>query len=370
MGRSPMMGSGYGGQEELAPVAGLCDGFHQPRAALAERVPGGRESHSQISDQRTIAVVRWREGDLGRDCQVSGAESPTGSRLHRQTGYDPGLVSEARRSEIRRLEETRLAGRARVDATIEELVVKLARENSSWGYDRIVGAVANLGHKISDQSVGNILRRHGIAPSPKRKQSTTWSDFIGSHMNVLAGADFFTVAMLTWRGLETYYVLFFIHLGNRRVSIAGITDHPDAMAMEQMARNATMEKLGCLHPCRYLLHDRDTKFCESFREVLKTGEVKPLKAPARSPNLNAYAERSVRSVKEECLSRLILFGESSLRRALTAFVEHYHGERNHQGKENVLLFPAAEQRVGSGDGKVRCKERLGGLLKYYHREVA
>ena len=104
--------------------------------------------------------------------------------------------------------------------------------------------------------------------------------------------------------------------------------------------------------------------------VLKAGGVKPLKLPARSPNLNAFAERWVRSVKEECLSKLILFGESSLRRAVTAFGEHYHRERNHQGRGNVLLFPAAEQRVGSSDGKVRCKERLGGLLKYYHREVA
>jgi putative transposase len=124
-------------------------------------------------------------------------------------------------------------------------------------------------------------------------------------------------------------------------------------------RNATLEELGCLHPCRYLLHDRDTKFCESFREVLKAGGVKPLKLPARSPNLNAFAERRVRSVKEECLSGLILFGESSLRRAVTALAEHYHRERNHQGKGNVLLFPAAEQRVGSRDGKVRCRERLG-----------
>ncbi len=103
---------------------------------------------------------------------------------------------------------------------------------------------------------------------------------------------------------------------------------------------------------------------------LKAGGVKPLKLPARSPNLNAFAERWVRSVKEECLSRLILCGESSLRRAVTAFAEHYHRERNHQGRGNVLLFPAAEQRVGSYDGKVRCKERLGGLLKYYHREAA
>ena len=108
-----------------------------------------------------------------------------------------------------------MTGRPRVDAAIEELVVKLARENSGWGYDRIVGALANLGHEISDQSVGNILRRHGIAPAPKRKQSTTWSDFIRSHKDVLAGTDFFTVEVLTWRGLATDYVLFFIHLGNR-----------------------------------------------------------------------------------------------------------------------------------------------------------
>ena len=141
-----------------------------------------------------------------------------------------------------------LAGRPRVDAAIEELVVKLARENSGWGYDRIVGALANLGHKISDQSVGNILRQHGIAPAPKRKQSTTWSEFIGSHRDVLAGTDFFTVEVLTWRGLATYYVLFFIQLGNRRVSIAEITDHPDAVAMEQMARNANYGGTGMPAP--------------------------------------------------------------------------------------------------------------------------
>src|ERR1700686_4888736 len=261
-------------------------------------------------------------------------------------------------------------GRPRVRPELEALVVRMARENTGWGYDRIVGALANLGHQVSDETVGNILRRHGIAPAPQRSQTTSWKDFISAHMDVLAGTDFFTVEVLTWRGLVTYYVLFFIHLGSRRGSIGAITDHPDAGAMEQMARNATLEELGYLHPCRYLLHDRDTKFCESFREVLKAGGVKPLRLPARSPNLNAFAERWVRSVKEECLSRLILFGESSLRRAVKAFAEHYHRERSRQGKGNVLLFPAAEQRVGSRDGKVRCKERLGGLLRYYHREAA
>ena len=117
-------------------------------------------------------------------------------------------------------------------------MIRLARENSSWGYDRIVGALANLGHQVSDQTVGNILRRHGIEPVPERSKTTTWKEFIRRHMDVLAGTDFFTVEVLTWRGLLTYYVLFFIHLDSRRVSIAGITDHPDACWMRQARRSA------------------------------------------------------------------------------------------------------------------------------------
>ena len=124
---------------------------------------------------------------------------------------------------------------------MEELVVRFARENSGWGYDRIAGALANLGHHISDQTVGNILRRHDIAPAPKRSQTTTWKEFIRRHMDVLAGTDFFTVEVLTWRGLVTYYVLFFLHLETRRVSLAGITRHPTQEWMTQMARNAVDE---------------------------------------------------------------------------------------------------------------------------------
>jgi putative transposase len=122
----------------------------------------------------------------------------------------------------------------------------------------------------------------------------------------------------------TYYVLFFIHLESRRVDIAGITVHPDERWMQQMARNVTMEGCGALLDCRYLLHDRDTKYTRSFRAIIASGQVEPLVLPARSPNLNAYAERWVRSVKEECLSKVVLFGERSLRRALSEYVEHFH----------------------------------------------
>jgi putative transposase len=256
-------------------------------------------------------------------------------------------------------------GRPRIDPKLEALILQMARDNTGWGYDRIVGALSNLGYRISDQTVGNILKRHGIAPAPKRSQNTTWKEFIRSHMAVLAGIDFFTVEVLTWRGLVTYYVLFFIHLESRRVSLAGMTRHPDQAWMQQMARNATDESWGYLNQRRYALHDRDTKFCPLFRATLNSGGIQPIQLPARSPNLNAFAERWVRSAKQECLSKLILFGEASLRRALTEFIDHFHAERNHQGKGNVLLFPCHEAGQNRQGGRTRCRERLGGLLKYY-----
>ena len=264
----------------------------------------------------------------------------------------------------------RYPGRPRIDDEIEQWVVRMAKENSDWGYDRIVGAMANLGYRLSDQTIGNILQRHGIPPAPERKRTTTWTDFIRAHMSVLAGTDFFSVEVLTLRGLVTYYVLFFIRLESRHVEVAGITQHPNEAWMKQIARNVTMDEWGFLDNCRYLIHDRDTKYCQSFRDIIESGDVKTLPLPARSPNLNAFAERWVKSVKEECLSKLILFGEASLRRTLREYLVHYHVERNHQGKDNVLLFPAATKATNHGDGKVGCKERLGGLLKYYHREAA
>jgi hypothetical protein len=262
----------------------------------------------------------------------------------------------------------RYPGRPRIRREVEELIIRMASENRGWGYDRIAGALANLGYEISDQTVGNVLRRCGLPPASQRKRTTAWADFIRSHMALLAGTDFFTAEVLTLRGLVTYYVLFFIHLESRRVYVAGITVHPNEPWMKQIARNVTMDDCGALRDCRYLLHDRDTKFTRSFRAIVASGLVKPLALPARSPNLNAYAERWVRSVKEECLSKVILFGERSLQRALREYVEHFHADRNHQGKGNILLFPRNTDR--HREGPVRCRERLGGLLRYYHREAA
>ena len=260
-------------------------------------------------------------------------------------------------------------GRPPIDQEGEDLVVRMAQENRSWGYDRIVGAFANLGYTLRDQTVGHILKRHGIPPAPERKTTSTWTECIRTHLEVLVATDFFTAEVWTLGGLVTYYVLFFIHLGTRKVHIAGVTPHPNAAWMIQVARNVTMEEWGLLSPGHYLIHDRDTKFCAAFQHLIDAAGVKRVVLPPQSPNLNAYAERWVRSVKDEALSQLILCGERSLWHVLHEYLAHYHHERNHQGKEHVLLFPSSGYGH-KGVGLVQCRERLGGLLKYYDRDAA
>src|SRR5713101_9451853 len=255
-------------------------------------------------------------------------------------------------------------GRPKIDPALEALIVRMAQENRSWGSDRLVGALANLGYTVSDQTVGNILKRHGLPPAPERKTTTTWKEFIRTHMDVLVATDFFTAEVWTLGGLVTYYVLFFLHLGSRQVHVAGVTPHPNEAWMVQVARNVTMEAWGFLSPGQYLIHDRDGKYCPAFQQLIDAAEVTRVPLPPRSPNLNAYAERWVRSVKDEALSRMILFGERSLQHVLNAYVDHYHHERNHQGKGNVLLFPSFSP-AGEDDGPIQRCERLGGLLKYY-----
>jgi transposase InsO family protein len=227
-------------------------------------------------------------------------------------------------------QQRRAPGRPAIDQEVEALVVRMAQENRLWGDDRMVGALANLGYTVSDQTVGNILKRHSMAPAPERKITTTWKEFIRTHMDVLMATDFCTTEVRTLGGLVTYYVLFFVHLGSRKVHIAGVTPHPNQAWMMQIARNVTMEQWGFLPPGQYLMHDRDGTYGPAFQQIIDAAGVTRVPGPSRSPNLNAYAERWVRSVQEECLSRLILYGEASLRHALTPYVEHVHHERNHQ----------------------------------------
>ena len=260
-------------------------------------------------------------------------------------------------------------GRPRVDQELEDLIVQMAKENRGWGYDRLAGALAHLGYEISDQTIGNILKRRGVPPAPERRKTTTWKAFIRTHMDVLWATDFFTTEVWTLGGLVTYYILFFIHLETRKVHIAGVTTQPNEAWMMQIARNLTMEEWGLLQPGHHLIHDRDTKFCAAFKQMLEDAGVKRVPLPPRSPWLNAYAERWIQSVKAEMLSRMILFGERSLHHVLSEYVAHHHTERPHQGKGNVILFPSRQAEPDS-DASVACRERLGGLLKYYHHIAA
>ena len=260
-------------------------------------------------------------------------------------------------------------GRPRVSDKIEALVLQMANDNPTWGYRRIQGSLANLGHRVDKITVRNILRRHHIDPAPKRRQGgMSWSQFLKMHWEVLAATDFFTVDVATWQGLVTYYVLVVMELSTRRVYVAGITPYPDEAFMMQCARQLTNPFDGFVLDKRYLIHDRDTKFTAAFDQLLRDQGVDSVVLPPRSPNLNAHCERFVRSIKEEALSRMVFMGEGSLRYAIAQYLTHYHQERNHQGLDNQLITPKAE--VGRQTGQVVRRERLGGLLSYYHREAA
>ena len=244
----------------------------------------------------------------------------------------------------------------------------MARENPSWGYDRIQGALANLGHQISDKTVGNILKAHGIEPAPERKRQTTWKQFIQSHWECLGSIDFTTIEVWTMGGLVTYYVLFVMQVATRSVHLAGCTVNPTADWMKQVARNLTDSCDGFVRGIRSLLMDRDDKFCRDFRDLLEHEGVNPVRLPPRSPNLTPHIERFMRSIEEECLERMIFFGENSLRHAIREYLAHYHGERNHQGLANRILVRGDE--VGRASGEIQSRERLGGLLRYYYRKAA
>jgi transposase InsO family protein len=228
--------------------------------------------------------------------------------------------------------------------------------------------MANLGHAVSDATVGNILKASGIEPAPHRKRTTTWTTFIKSHWDVLAAIDFTTVEVWTKCGLTTYYLLFVMELKTRAVRFAGCTVNPSGPWMTQIARNLTDAEDGFLTGKQYLLLDRDTKFCGRFRDLIEQQGTECVRLPPRSPNLNAYLEWFMRSIKEECLLKMIFFGEASLHNAVNQYLAHYHAERNHQGLENKIIQPSVE--FARETGAIECRGRLGGMLRYYHRRAA
>jgi hypothetical protein len=259
-------------------------------------------------------------------------------------------------------------GRPRTRDKIEDLVVRLATENRDWGYRRIQGALANLGHEVARGTIANILKERGLEPAPERNRKTTWREFLSRHWEVIVAADFFTVEVWTRSGLTRFLVLFLIDISTRRVEIAGIATKANGIWMDQVARNLYDDGDGFLTGKRYLIHDRDPLFTAEFLGTLAASGVKSVRLPPQSPNLNPHAERFVRTIKESCLDRMILFGEGSLQKTIREFVAHYHGERNHQGLGNRLIMPD-ESHAGNG-GAIRRRERLGGMLNYYYRQAA
>ncbi|MBK7585055.1 MAG: transposase [Myxococcales bacterium] len=218
----------------------------------------------------------------------------------------------------------RRPGRPMKRPALASLVVRMANENPTWGYTRIRGALQNLGHELGRSTIKQILADHGIEPAPERGKRTSWKTLLEAHWGALAATDFFTVEVLTTHGLVRYAVLFVIDLETRRVHVAGIIHEAYGAWMAQVARNLTDPAVGFLRDTLYLIHDRDPLFTQEFTEILAAAGVKTVKLPARSPNLNAYAERFVRSIRHECLRRVIPLGEQHLRQIVSEYVEHYH----------------------------------------------
>jgi putative transposase len=259
-------------------------------------------------------------------------------------------------------------GRPGVMREISDLIVRMAQDNPDWGYTRIQGALANLRHRVGRGTVANVLKRNGIEPAPERGKHTKWSTFLEAHWEALAAGDFLTAEVWTMRGLVTHHLLFVISLADRVVEVVGITTKPNEAWMLQAARNLLDIESGAMRGNGYLILDRDTKYTNQFRRLMQENGTNVIRLPPRSPNLNAYAERFGRSIKEECLNRMIFIGQASLRRAVTEYMNHYHEERNHQGLGNQLIRSIS--CTAANDSVVRRRQRLGGMLNYYYLDAA
>jgi putative transposase len=256
----------------------------------------------------------------------------------------------------------RRAGRPRIGGEAAELILRLAKENPRWGYRRIQGELRKLGVTVSATAIRSLLRRHGLAPAPRR-EGPSWKEFLAGQAGGILACDFFTVETIR---LKTLYVLFFVELSTRRVHLAGVSAHPRSAWGTQQARNLAIE--GRLGEIRFLIRDRDAKFSGPFDEVLRSEGVRVIRTPIRSPKANAFAERFVKTARRECLDHLLLFGERHLRRILGEYLRHYNQERPHRGL--ALETPEPGGARNRGDGGVVRIDRLGGLIHEYHRIAA
>jgi len=323
--------------------------LREENRALKAQLTGRRLRLNDVQ-RRRLAVLGQR---LGRDVlrDVATLVTPdTILRWHRE------LI-------VRKWTYTRQRpGRPGVLTEIRRLVVRMATENPSWGYTRIQGALKNVGHRVARSTIAAILKAEGIPPS--RERPTTWRTFLRAHWPALVAADFFTTEVWTARGLVTYYTMFIIELQSRQVYVAGSTRYPDEAFVMQAIRGLANPVDGVLVNGCVLVCDRDRKWSRAVLEFLEHEGIRIIRTPFWAPNCNAYAERFVRSIKEECLDRVIPLGEGHLRRTIAEYIVHYHRERNHQGLSNELIRPLAPP---DDQGPVRRCQRIGGMLSYYYR---
>ena len=254
-------------------------------------------------------------------------------------------------------------GRPRISDYLKQLIIDMAKDNKHLGCRKLHGFLKYLGLKVSHATISRVLREHGIDPCPDRAEKTTWNELIKAEWDSLCAIDFFTKHIWTASGLVRYMVLVVIDYKTRKVEIAGIIPQAYGDWMKQIARNLTDPIDGFLKGKKYLIHDWDPLFTKDFKEIMRAGGIKCVKTSIACPNMNPFVERFVKSIKHECLNKMLIFGEDHLRYVISEYMEHYHTERPHQGIGNnvITLLPQPK------DGKIVCQERLGGLLKSYRR---
>jgi putative transposase len=252
------------------------------------------------------------------------------------------------------------AGRPAIEPEMVQLILRMAQENR-WGHRKIEGELKKLGYRISDETIRKLLRQHHIPALPEWKGTSNWGTFLNHYRATLLACDFFTVETIR---LQTLYVFFFIELGTRRVHFAGCTAHPNGAWVTQQGRQMVWRLAEGELPMRFLIHDNDRKFTSMFDAVFASEQIRVIHTPYHAPNANAYAERWVRTVREECLDKIIILNETHLRRVMREYNEYYNTARPHQGIQQQLPAP---KPVVATEGPIRCRSVLGGLIHDYHR---
>jgi putative transposase len=300
------------------------------------------------------------------------------TRLKAQTGnwhqglregfclFTPDTLLKWHRDLVRRkwtFQHRNRGGRPTMNAEIEALILRLARENPRMGYDKIQGELFKLGYRLGPSAIRNVLKRRRLSPAPLRGRSS-WRTFLNHYRMQVIACDFFTVETIC---LQTLYVLFFIDLASRRVYIAGCTTSPDSAWVTQQARQLTWTLQDEDIPIRSLIHDRDTKFSGVFDAVFRSEQIQIIRTPFRAPNANAYAERWVRTVRQECLDHLLIVNENHLERVLVEYINFYNARRPHQGIQQQTPIPYAKAK---GINLVKSRPILGGIVHDYYASTA